>query len=243
MKNRSVTSRRPDGMKSIFSVLLACMLTVTAATATEWEHASDRDGIAVWTRTIPGAPLKDFRGRMVVDKPLIAVAAGVTDAATYPEWFFQMREARILEGKSMDDVYVYFVIGGIWPVSDRDAVARATVTQDPKTLAVRMIADATPDKIPLVKGLVRMPKMKSGWELTPLSPTRTQVELIGNADPGGMIPLWLANSVVQVMPRETLKRLRKQLDKPKYANPDVLFATDPLLREFRANIRLPGEKL
>ncbi|MFP5383779.1 MAG: START domain-containing protein [Gammaproteobacteria bacterium] len=232
-------------MKRMISVLLACLLATTAAakpaSATEWELASERDGIVVWTRTIPGAPLKDFRGRMVVDMPLDAVAAGVTDAATYPEWFFQMREARILEGASMDDVYVYFVIGGIWPVSDRDAVARATVTQDPKTLAVRMIADATPDKIPPVKGLVRMPKMKSGWELTPLSPTRTQVELIGNADPGGMIPLWLANSVVQMMPRETLKRLRRQLDKPKYANPGALFNADPLLREFRASIRLPGE--
>lgn len=228
-------------MRLVCSLLVAGLLAMASAGATEWELASERDGIVVWTRTIPGAPLKDFRGRMDIDKPLAAVAAGVTDAATYPEWFFQMREARILDGKSMDDVYVYFVIGGIWPVSDRDAVARATVTQDPRTLAVRMIADATPDKIPPVKGLVRMPKMKSGWELTPLSPTRTRVELIGNADPGGMIPLWLANSVVQMMPRETLKRLRRQLDKPKYANPHVLFNADPLLREFRSRIRLPGE--
>lgn len=228
-------------MKSVFSVLLACLLLMGTVSATEWELASDRDGITVWTRTIPGAPLKDFRGRMVIDKPLDAVAAGVTDTATYPEWFFQMREARILEGSSMEDVYVYFVIGGIWPVSARDAIARATVTQDPKTLAIRMIADATPDKIPPVPGLVRMPGLKSGWELTPLSPTRTQLELIGNADPGGMIPLWLANSVVQVMPRETLKRLRRQLEKPKYANPDPLFNADPLLREFRANIRLPAQ--
>ena len=150
-------------MKLAFSVLLASLLLVGATSATEWELASDRDDIVVWTRTIPGAPLKDFRGRMVIDKPLDAVAAGVTDTATYPEWFFQMQEARILEGSSMDDVYVYFVIGGIWPVSARDAVARATVTQDPKTLAIRMIADATPDKIPPVQGLVRMPKMKPVW--------------------------------------------------------------------------------
>lgn len=237
----SMTSRGSCAMRLIFSLLVAGLLAMASAGATEWELASERDGITVWTRTIPGAPLKDFRGRMVIDKPLDAVAAGVTDTATYPEWFFQMREARILEGGSMNDVYVYFVIGGIWPVSARDAVARATVTQDPKTLAIRMIADATPDKIPPAQGLVRMPGLKSGWELTPLSPTRTQIELIGNADPGGMIPLWLANSVVQVMPRETLKRLRKQLDKPKYAKPDALFNADPLLREFRASIRLPGD--
>lgn len=227
-------------MRTLFILWLACLAGF--AQAGDWELANQRDGITVWTRAIPGAPLKDFRGRMVVDKPLDAVVAGVADAPTYPEWFFQMREARILEGKSLDEVYVYMVIGGIWPVSDRDAVARAVVSQDPRTLAVKMMALATPDKIPPVPGRVRMPKMQSGWELTPLSATRTQVDLIGNADPGGMIPLWLANSVVQVMPRETLKRLRKQLDKPKYANPDALFAADPLLREFRATLKLYGEK-
>lgn len=234
-------SRKPEyaSLRAVLAFLW--LFAAPAAMAAEWEFSSDRDGITVWTRTIPGAPLKDFRGRMVVDKPLDAVAAGVTDAPTYPEWFFQMREARILEGKSLDDVYVYFVIGGIWPVSERDAVGRAHVSQDPRTLAIRMMVDATPQKIPPVKGVVRMPRMHSGWELTPLSPTRTQVELIGNADPGGMIPLWLANSVVQVMPRETLKRLRRQLDKPKYADPDALFSADPVLREFRASIRVPGK--
>lgn len=224
-----------------FAWCLVLLLCTTVAAGSAWELSGTRDGITVWTRTIPGAPLKDFRGRVVVDHPLDAVVAGVTDVATYPEWFFQMREARIVESTSLSDAHVYFVIGGIWPVSDRDAVVRASVNQDPKTLAVRMMADAAPQRLPPAPGRVRMPRMHSGWELTPLSPSRTQIDLIGNADPGGMIPLWLANSVVQVMPRETLKRLRRQLDKPKYAQPDALFAADPLLRELRAAIRLPGE--
>lgn len=236
-------------MKRLVARLALLLLLVQAAFAfatqpaatPAWELQSTRDGITVWTRTIPGAPLKDFRGRIDLDLPLDVVVAGVTDAPTYPEWFFQMREARIIEGRSLSDAYVYFVIGGIWPVSDRDAVARAEVHQDPRTLAVSMMVLATPQHIPPVPGRVRMPRMKSGWELTPLSPTRTRVELIGNADPGGMIPLWLANSVVQMMPRETLKRLRKQLDQPKYANPDAVFAADPLLQQLRASLRMPGE--
>lgn len=234
-------------------LLAALLLSIAAvvspvATATDkpgvvpaWELVGDSHGIRIWTRMIPGAPLKDFRGVMEVSYPLDVVVAAVTDVASYPEWFFQMREARLVEGKSLDDAYVYFMIAGLWPVSDRDAVVKATVSQDPQTLALSMLADGAPKKIPEVKGRVRMPAMHSGWTLTPLSPTRTQIELIGNADPGGWVPLWMSNSVVQLMPKETLKRLRRQLEKPKYRNTAELFAGDPLLRELRARIRMPGE--
>lgn len=225
-------------MRRVLVVFLLLCSALANATA-EWDFAGESHGIKVWTRTIPGAPLKDFRGVMDVDMPLDAVIAAVSDVPTYPEWFFQMREARIVEGATMENVRVYFVIGGIWPVSDRDAVIRASVTQDPATLAVHMLADAEPGFLPKVAGRVRMPAMHSGWTLTPLSPTRTRVELIGNADPGGLIPLWLANSVVTMMPKETLKRLRVQMQAPKYRQADALFARDPLLRDLRSRIRIP----
>ena len=207
--------------------------------ATEWVPVSDRDGIAVWTRLPPGAALRDFRGRMDVDKPLGTVVAVLTDFPAYTDWFLHMREVTVLENSSLTDVSVYFVIGGVWPVSDRDAVARAEVSQDSRTLAIRMMLLATPEKMVPVAGRVRMPILQSGWELTPLSPTRTRIEVIGSADPGGRIPLWLANAAVLLMPRETLAGLRRQLDQPKYADPEILFARDPLLRDLRAHLRLP----
>lgn len=225
----------------ILALLLACCWPALAAAGADWEFATESHGIKVWTRTIPGAPLKDFRGVMQVERPLNVVVAAVTDVAAMPEWFFQMKEARIVDSKSLDSAYIYFALNGIWPVSGRDAVIKAAVSQDPKTLALSMMADAEPNRLPEVAGRVRMPRLHSGWKLTPVSATRTEIELIGNADPGGWIPLWLANSVVTLMPKETLKRLRLQMDKPKYRDPEAIFARDPLLRELRARIRMPGE--
>ena len=209
--------------------------------AAEWTAVSERGGIGVWTRQPPGAPLKEFRGRMDVDKSLGVVAAVLTDFPAYPQWFLQMREASILEGHGLDAVTIYFVIGGVWPVNDRDAVAQAAVSQDPQTLTIRMMLRGTPQKIPPVAGRVRMPLLQSGWELTPLSTTTTRIEVIGSADPGGWVPQWLANAAVVMMPRKTLERLRRQLELPKYADPEVLFARDPLLSEMRTHLRMPGE--
>lgn len=211
------------------------------ALAAEWTAVSERGGIGVWTRQPPRAPLKEFRGRMDVGKPLGVVVAVLTDFPAYPQWFLQMREASVLESHGLDDVTIYFVVAGVWPVSDRDAVAQAAVSQDAQTLTIRMMLRATPQKIPPVAGRVRMPHLQSGWELTPLSSTATRIEVIGSADPGGWVPQWLANAAVAMMPRKTLERLRRQLEDPKYAEPDVLFAHDPLLSEMRTHLRVPGE--
>ncbi|MFZ5757012.1 MAG: START domain-containing protein [Pseudomonadota bacterium] len=232
-------------MMRMLPLLFVLLLPWAAAAKTAepgWDFAGEGDGIKVWTKTIPGAPLKDFRGVMQVDLPLAVVVAAVTDIAAMPEWFFRMSESRIVDSQSLADAHVYFVLQGIWPVSDRDAVIKAGVAQDPQTLVLSMMADAAPAKLPAVEGRVRIPRMHSGWKLTPLSPTRTEIELIGNADPGGMIPLWLANAVVVLMPKETLKRLRKQMTLPKYRDPEAIFARDPLLRELRSRIRMPGEE-
>ncbi|MGE3298248.1 MAG: START domain-containing protein [Porticoccaceae bacterium] len=209
--------------------------------AAEWTVVGERGGIDVWTRQLPGAPLKDFRGRMDVDKPLGMVVAALTDFPAYPQWFLQMREVGVLDSHGLDDVTIYFVIDGVWPVSDRDAVAQAAVSQDAQTLTIRMMLRATPRKIPPVAGRVRMPVLQSGWELTPLSTTTTRIEVIGSADPGGWVPQWLANAAVAMLPRKTLERLRRQLEQPKYADPEALFAQDPLLHEMRTHLRMPGE--
>jgi hypothetical protein len=228
-------------MKHRRMVVLWLLCWSVQALAADWEPVGERDGISVWTRRLPGAELKDFRGRMDVDKPLAAVVAALTDFPAYTQWFLHMREVKVLESHALTEVFIYFVVDGVWPVSDRDAVARAEVSQDSHTLAIRMMLVAAPQKIPPVPGRVRMPALRSGWELTPLSPTATRVEVIGSADPGGMIPLWLANAAAVIMPRATLRELRRQLEAPKYADPEHLFADDPLLRDLRAHLRMPAQ--
>ncbi|MFP5383780.1 MAG: START domain-containing protein [Gammaproteobacteria bacterium] len=204
-----------------------------------WELSSDAQGIRIWTRQIPGHPVKDFRALMTVDAPMATVVATLTDVNTFPHWFWMMNEARVLEGVALDDAYLYFSLKPIWPVSARDTVIRARVSQDPSTLAVSIDVHAEPGRIPPVKDHVRIPAMKSGWKLTPLSKTQTSLELIGHADPGGYIPLWLANMVVTVMPKETFKKLRRHLLDPRYREPEAMYGQNPMLRDLMGRISMP----
>lgn len=184
----------------------------SVAVADSWVLANDKDGIRVETRVVKGQDLKDFRGSMTVPHDMKTVVSVLANVERMPQWFYMLREARMLSDITDDKQFAYMVIKGIWPVGDRDAVTEISASQDPKTHALTMLASAAPKHLPYKDGLVRIPRMKSSWQVTPLGPNQTKVQLNGNADPGGAIPVWLANMVVTTMPRETLVGLRMELN-------------------------------
>jgi hypothetical protein len=192
-------------------LLLACF-SVGAHAGADWQVASHHDGITIYTRHEAGRDLKDFRGVVRVKASMRDVVATLVDVDAMPEWFFDMRAARVLEAGGPQDSYIYVVMKGVWPVQDRDAVVRVGWTQDPRTLVLSLNGTAAPEHYPPMRERVRIPRMSSSWTVTPLSAGETEVRLDVNVDPGGNIPVWLANLVVILMPERTLEHLRERLE-------------------------------
>lgn len=224
-------------MKKLLLLLMVSWLSPAFAAA-PWVLASDKDGIRVYTQDAPGQDLKNFRGVVRVNAPMRLVLAALMDSEAMPEWFFHLREARMLEVGTPQGSYMYLWLRGIWPVSDRDAVIRLSMRQQPDTLALHMEATAAPAHLPPMRDRVRIPRMRSGWVVTPVSPGVTEIQLDGNADPGGRVPVWIANLVVTKMPRETLNNLRARLQTPGRVNTAALTA-DPKVAKLLAGITLP----
>lgn len=224
-------------------ILSMCQAVFAGAATSEkippWDFATETKGIKVWTRHIPGNPMKDFRVEMVANAPIASVIAAIADVNQAPQWFWMMNQARVLDGSTLENSHFYYSLYPIWPIKARDAVLQFTVRQIPQTLEVNIDMHAEPDHIPRVAEHVRMPSMNSAFRLTPLSKTQTRIEMIGNGDPGGAIPLWLANSVVTILPKESFKNLRDHLADPRYQDPEAHYAANPMLRDLMSRIRLP----
>lgn len=218
-----------------FSLLAA--LLVQTVSAAEWQLASHEPGLTLYTRTVDGQDLKDFRGVLRVKAPMRNVVQMLADADSMPQWFFNMREARLLEINGNDNSFLYFVIKGMWPVSDRDAVVRLHLQQDAKTLALTFTATAAPDHYPPMRNRVRMPRLLASWVVTPVSATETEVRLDGHADPGGSIPVWMANLVVVELPRVTLRNLRQRLETQ--AVGAAALSADPRIAKLLADVKFP----
>jgi hypothetical protein len=117
--------------------------------------------------------------------------------------------------------YLRFTTQLPWPLSDRDAIIEARVVQThlAPLSAITVYLDGRPNLLPKVPGYVRFPEMHGIFAVKTLSPDfKTQITYQLTLDPGGYIPIWLANILLRDAPYFTLLRLRHILEDPKFHN-------------------------
>lgn len=227
-------------MKTISKWQLGIVLSATltySAQAADWKLASQQHGVQVYTQTVEAQDLKNFRAVMTVNAPMQQVVATLMNGDQMPEWFYNVLQSKPIE-TSVAGSYRYLWIKSPWPATDRDAVVKVNLSQDPKTLQLSVFATAAPTLMPLHPDRVRIPRMQSGWTITPLGKSRTQIQLDGNADPGGRIPVVVANIVVSMMPRITMRQLKARVEAGNQA--DLAFLKNSrYAKEMLADIRYP----
>lgn len=192
-----------------------------STTNNDWKLVSDRDGIQVYMRpSNDNSRLKTFRGVTVVETAdQYTVAAILNDYANYPKWLHFVDSATEISRKSEVLRYLRFTTLLPWPLSDRDAVLEARVVQThPAPLSeVDIYLDGRPTLIPPQSGYVRFPEMRGIFRVRTLNqPDMQEITYQLTLDPGGHIPIWLANILLRDAPYFTLLRLRQMMKDPKY---------------------------
>lgn len=181
-----------------------------AAQSDDWQLAKTENDIEVYTRKVPGEPLKAFRVVTTFDARAEDILAVITDADQGDQWQDRCTESRLLEQQDADHYLAYVRIDTPWPLQDRDLVVRVVV----KRLADRTVVQMTnaPSAYPEQADLVRMPGYQGRWVLIPQAGGRTRVISEGQTSPGGSIPDWLANAAVIDSPLATMSNLRAQVE-------------------------------
>lgn len=211
-------------------LIALCLLTTLPATAQDWQLASragQRGDVTVYVKPVPGNPLKAFKGIIEVPQPMLSVMAVMGDIDRYPEWVFQCSGAEMRPDEWGRDV-IRILIQGIWPVSDRDGVARSTIKQNPETLAITIHSRDVDDVFPPQDGYVRLPGLDNTFLMEPLDDGWTRITFQTFVDPGGYIPAWLANLVATRAPTYSLTRMAVLLKEERYQ----LDSVDQLPLEF-----------
>jgi hypothetical protein len=214
----------------LFAALVLALPGHARADDGGWERVSDKDGILVQRRTVEGSKLKEFRGRAIVQAPIGRVLAVLRDADRRGEWMPACADSHLVtEDLAARTQVAYHRTKAPWPVSDRDSVNRAQMIVEPDKHRVYMPFEAiTLPTVPPVKGVVRMPAMRGHWILIPVDGGRaTDAEYQVFANPGGILPDWLANLASKTLPRDTIAGLRKQVQKVSYAAFEAQIASAP----------------
>ncbi|MEZ4739382.1 MAG: START domain-containing protein [Flavobacteriales bacterium] len=186
---------------------IALLLSI-ANTGTDWVLKKDKNEIKVYTRSVPGSKLDEFKAVTLVPNTTITHLLDIlTDVPRYDRLFPDCSGTRLIERTGKYDTVHYIRTEAPFPVSDRDGVYEQRTQRSADGSSARVTIRAVPDRIPTIKGLVRIPKGNGTWTFVALG-KNVKVSYQFHGEPGGDVPAWLANSFIVDHPYRTLENLR-----------------------------------
>lgn len=190
--------------------------------------AIDKQGIKVWTFQTPNNPAFSYRASTEVDNNLSSVVALILDTAYLTKWVPYVSVVNVLD---RDDVAGTFTIrmemDFPFPLKDRDVVVKGKISQTPQGVVTIKNQIATDSRAPVNPKLVRITRYEGEWVLKPLSANKVAVTTTGYADPGGNVPLSIANMFTQKQPFEMLRNMKEEVKKSNYQAAKLPFLKDP----------------
>ena len=210
------------------SVVIIFTFTPLKAEEEEWRFVYEADGITVHKRINEDTIFIEFKSTGVLRGEISDYLAVILDTEIMPDWAPQCIEAQNIESSNDRETIVYVACNGVWPVADRDYVAKRTISSGSEKSAVRINIDLieNPDA-PDIKGRVHIPYLQCCWILKSINPSHTHVELRACVDPGGWLPAWLVNWGYRWIPYRYLKELESKVVERSHTATDLVLALPP----------------
>ncbi len=205
----------PSVNKNFHFIFLTILLSSSILAAqSNCKVKIDKDSIKVSTCHTDTSKFKSILAEFIVHGTLQRLQDFMLDFQGYKNWQFNTIESRSLVKLSDSEFIYYSQIEAPWPVADRDMVVRFTVERiTPNQLIIT--ANSVKGKMPEQKGFVRVPTSHSQWIITKISEDKLLVKYQMQIDPGGSVPVWLANWVCAQGPYQSFKKLKEQLERRK----------------------------
>ena len=201
------------GRRLLPALVLLVALGSAPVLATEWETVLEAGELLVQRRPYPGSALQEIRGVTRIEAPLNAIMALLKDAGFNREWVYRSGGAEVLKENGYAQAYVYGIVDAPWPMRDRDTVVRFDFEQQIDTRIITITISNFPDFIPASPPLVRVPDFGGFWQLRPEVDGRVEVTYQVYGDPGGLIPVWVANYAAVTSVTKTLQKMPDVVDR------------------------------
>ncbi len=181
-----------------------------------WDLVTNKNGIKIYLRRVEITHINSCKGVMEVEENFSRLVQLFFEDENYTEWMYMVDESRVLKRVSETELYVYTHNKIPWPASNRDAITFKWWYQDPETLVTTAKYISVPDYIPEKEGAIRVALLQGKWTFTPRRNGNTIIEYEQLIEPGGWIPLSIANGVAKYQPYFLLKRIKKMLPLKSY---------------------------
>lgn len=187
----------------------------------DWAQIKDKDGIVSFAKDIEGSKYRAFKAVTTIDLPTEVVGAVLRDVLEYPQWMENVSHTDLIKlyDETNSNLDLYLVMDFPWPTNDRDVVAAARTTTDPKTGIVTIkTTEIENESYPPKDGLVRLPKMTQFFYLEYLKKGQSRLTYSIHIEAGGNLPVMTVEPTLKGVPSKSLAKLREYAKSAKYAS-------------------------
>jgi START domain-containing protein len=180
-----------------------------------WIVASEEGDVTISMRSWPDSDFYAIKIDQTFDTNLSNVVGHLLDDSRYQNWIPDLKSARIirqLDEQKSRSVYMHLEMP--WPLDDRDSIIGQRITQNPETLVVTIKEWNEGASLPEKHDVVRSPRINSEYVLIPLSPNKVRSIWQGHQEPGGSVPSFLVNWMIDNIYEESAANMQVQFEDP-----------------------------
>lgn len=203
---------------SFLLITLLLSFSLKARAQSEWKFVTEKEGIKVYSRSVPGSKIKALKVECVLNATASALVTLLLDVPAAGQWVSHTKSCVLLRQVSPAELYYYSEVSLPWPLENRDFVAHVKVTQDKASKVVSVNAPAIPGWVGNKKGIVRVNHSIGLWTISPVDQQRIKISYSLQVDPGGVIPAWAVNALSSQGPIDSFIKMKQKLQLPVYRN-------------------------
>ena len=172
-----------------------------------WEESKNKCGIKVSLKKIKGSKIKAFKVEGIIKQKPETIIKALMDLDNFYKWHDSIKKSEVLKTINPNKSLAYMEIDFPWPVSNRDSYATSELVLEGKTSKV-LVQDSKDKK--LQGKNIKVKKTQGYWSVEPHNDGAYDFQQM-HAEPGGSIPNWVINMMLDKSPYKTFKGLRKYL--------------------------------
>lgn len=210
------------------AVMFNASVQAADSTMSRTKLAINKNGVKVWTYQTPDNPAFTYRATTVLNTSLTSATAVILDTKSLTQWVPYVSSADVIERDADSGTFIlHMKLDFPFPLQDRDVVVRGKISQTANGTVTIKNAAISDKRVPVEPNVVRLTEYEGDWSLKPLAANKVEVSTTGYGNPGGIIPLAVANRFVQQQPYQMLGRMKNYVKNARYQNAQLDFIRDP----------------
>ena len=182
-------------------------VTILHAQDINWDKTQVDDSVETRIGTDPSSGFPIFESNVEISCSLHEAFNLLTDYEKLHSFVYGVSDSKQLKTES-DSVFVFYQLDLPWPVRDKYAVAYEEYKISESEIIIEIKSVNHPHK---VDGLSKIMHLHTDWELRQINSSTTHITYRSTADPMG-IPNWVVKIFLANSPKETLKKIRTELE-------------------------------